>query len=127
MNIGQAAEQSGLPTKTIRYYEDIGLLRPSRRGNGFRDYADKDVHELRFVARARRLGFSVEECRHLLDLYRDKDRASAEVKGAVAEHLVVIQSKIAELRAMEVALTDLVGRCSGSERPDCPILDELAR
>jgi MerR family transcriptional regulator, copper efflux regulator len=127
MNIGQAAERSGLPTKTIRYYEEIGLLRPGRRDNGFRDYAEKDVHELRFVARARGLGFTIEECRHLLDLYRDKDRASGEVREAVGEHLVAIEAKIAELRAMERTLRDLMGRCEGGSRPDCPILDELSR
>ena len=127
MNIGQAAEQSGLPTKTIRYYEDIGLLRPARRGNGFRDYGEKEIHELRFVARARGLGFTIEECRHLLDLYRDKDRASAEVREAVGEHLLVVRTKIKELLTMELALSDLMDRCAGDHRPDCPILDELSR
>jgi MerR family transcriptional regulator, copper efflux regulator len=127
MNIGQASQQSGLPTKTIRYYEDIGLLQPARRDNGFRDYADKDVHELRFVARARGLGFTIDECRHLLDLYRDKGRTSAEVRAAVGEHLAVIQAKIAELRTMEQTLKDLMATCAGGSRPDCPILEELSR
>ena len=126
MNIGRAAEQSRLPPKTIRYYEDIGLLRPARRDNGFRDYADRDVHELRFIARARGLGFSVEECRHLLELYRDKSRASAEVRQAAAEHINVIQTKIEALRSMERTLTRLVNQCAGNDRPDCPILDGLA-
>ena len=126
MNIGRAAEQTRLPPKTIRYYEDIGLLRPARRANGFRDYADRDVHELRFIARARGLGFSVEECRRLLELYRDKGRASAEVRQAAAEHIEVVQTKIEDLRSMERTLTRLVSQCAGDHRPECPILDELA-
>ena len=126
MNIGAAGRQSGLPAKTIRYYEDIGLLRPARRDNGFRDYADRDVHELRFIARARGLGFSVEECRHLLELYRDKDRASAEVRSTARAHIDAIRVKIAQLREMEKTLSFLVEKCHGDDRPDCPILDELA-
>lgn len=126
MNIGQASERSGLPTKTIRYYEDIGLLKPARRGNGFRDYADRDVHDLRFIARARGLGFSVEECRHLLELYRDKDRASAEVRETARAHIDAIRLKIAQLKEMEKTLSTLIEKCHGDDRPDCPILDELA-
>ena len=126
MNIGQASERSGLPTKTIRYYEDIGLLKPARRGNGFRDYADRDVHELRFIARARGLGFSVEECRHLLELYRDTGRASADVREAAAFHIAAIRSKIDELRSMERTLSRLMDECAGDDRPDCPILNELS-
>ena len=126
MNIGQAAEQSGLPTKTIRYYEDVGLLRPARRDNGFRDYGDRDVHELRFIARARGLGFSVEECRHLLDLYRDQGRASAEVRATAATHIEAIRTKIEELRSMERTLAQLIEKCAGDDRPDCPILDGLS-
>ena len=126
MNIGQAAQRAGLPTKTIRYYEDIGLLKPARRANGFRDYADRDVHELRFIARARGLGFSVEECRHLLELYRDTGRASAEVREMAAGHIDAIRAKMKELRAMELTLSRLVDQCAGDERPDCPILEELS-
>jgi len=126
MNIGQAAEKSGLPPKTIRYYEDIGLLRPARRANGFRDYGDKDVHELRFVARARRLGFSVEECRHLLALYRDTGRASAEVRATATTHIEAIRIKIEELCSMERALSHLIKQCAGDARPECPILEELS-
>ena len=126
MNIGQAAGQSGLSTKTIRYYEDIGLLRPLRRDNGFRDYAERDVHELRFIARARSLGFSVEECRHLLELYRDKGRASAEVRETATKHIKSIRAKIRALRSMETTLSHLVERCAGNDRPACPILDDLA-
>lgn len=126
MNIGAAARQSGLPPKTIRYYEEIGLIRPARRDNGFRDYGGKDVHDLRFIARARGLGFSVEECRHLLALYRDADRASADVRETATAHIATIRAKIAELRSMENTLADLVDRCAGDARPDCPILDGLS-
>lgn len=126
MNIGVASQLSGLPTKTIRYYEDIDLLRPARRDNGFRDYAMSDVHELRFVARARGLGFSVEECRHLLELYRNKERASADVRNAAIAHVEAIREKIRELRSMERTLTQLVHQCAGDSRPDCPILEGLA-
>jgi len=126
MNIGQASKRSGLPPKTIRYYEDVGLIRPARQANGFRDYGDREVNELTFIARARGLGFTVEECRHLLDLYRDKSRASMDVKGAAAAHLDIIKAKIRELKAMERTLIDLVRRCAGDDRPDCPILESLA-
>ena len=127
MNIGEAGRLADLPAKTIRYYEDIGLLRPARRDNGFRDYGDKDIHELRFIARARGLGFSVEECRHLLDLYRNTGRASADVREMAATHIEAIRSKIDELRKMESALSELVERCAGDSRPDCPILDGLSK
>jgi MerR family copper efflux transcriptional regulator len=126
MNIGQAAERSGLPPKTIRYYEDIGLLKPARRANGFRDYSDRDVHELRFIGRSRNLGFTVEECRHLLELYRDKGRASAEVRDMASAHIQAIHAKIEELRSMERTLTHLVEQCAGDDRPDCPILESLS-
>ncbi len=127
MNIGDAAQRSGLPPKTIRYYEDIGLLRPARRGNGFRDYGERDVNELRFLARARALGFTVEECRHLLDLWRNRERPSAAVREAASRHIADIRAKIEELQAMERTLTHLVERCAGDARPDCPILDALGR
>ena len=126
MNIGEAASQTGLPTKTIRYYEDIDLVRPARRNNGFRDYGDRDVHELRFVARSRGLGFSVENCRHLLELYRDKDRSSAEVKKLASTHIQTIRAKMNELKEMEAALSHLIRRCAGDARPECPILAELS-
>lgn len=127
MNIGAAAAASGLPVKTIRYYEDIGLLRPGRRGNGFRDYGDKDVHDLRFVGRARKLGFTIEECRHLLELYRDKSRSSAAVRQAATAHIDDIRTKIRELQAMESVLSHLIDKCAGNSRPDCPILESLAK
>lgn len=127
MNIGQAAAQTGLPAKTIRYYEDIGLVRPARRGNGFRDYGERDIHDLRFVARARGLGFSVDDCRQLLGLYRDKERPSSTVRETATAHMAGIRRKIGELQSMERTLAQLIDQCSGDARPDCPILDELAR
>ncbi len=126
MNIGEAAKRSGLPTKTIRYYEEIGLVAPARRDSGYRDYSDRDVHELTFVARARALGFTVEECRHLLALYRDQSRASGEVRAAAEKHIADIRTRIAELQAMERTLSQLVQACHGDARPDCPILEGLA-
>ena len=126
MNIGTASRRSGLPPKTIRYYEQIGLVAPGRRDNAYRDYGESDVHELRFVARARSLGFSVDECRKLLGLYRDKDRSSLEVRETARAHIADIRDKIAALRAMEAMLAELVDRCAGDQRPDCPILEGLA-
>lgn len=126
MNIGEASERSGLPSKTIRYYEDIGLIRPDRRGNGYRDYADTDVHKLRFLQRSRGLGFSVDECRQLLALYEDKGRASADVKQLTLTKLAEIARKIRELTEMRQTLEQLVHACHGNDRPDCPIIEELS-
>jgi Cu(I)-responsive transcriptional regulator len=127
MNISQAADQSGVSAKAIRYYESIALIQPARRGeNGYRDFADEDVHMLRFVARARGLGFSVAEVSDLLALYRDKSRASAQVRGLAASAIDRIEEKIAELQSISTALSDLVARCQGDDRPDCPILDDLS-
>ena len=126
MNIGDAAERSGLPAKTIRYHEDIRLLKPARGDNGYRDYSAEDVHRLRFLQRARSLGFSVEECRQLLSLYGDRDRSSADVKAIAEAKLTEIDRKIAELMGLRRTLQHLVHSCHGDERPDCPILDGLA-
>jgi Cu(I)-responsive transcriptional regulator len=126
MNIGTASEKSGLPAKTIRYYEEIGLLRPDRADNGYRDYSATDLHRLRFMQRARGLGFSVEECRQLLSLYDDKERESADVKALAATKLAEIERKVAELIALKDMLSHLVRNCHGDDRPDCPIMDELA-
>ncbi len=126
MNIGTAAERSGLPPKTIRYYEEIGLVRPDRAGNGYRDYSMPDIHKLAFLHRSRGLGFSIEECRQLLALYEDKTRASADVKS-MAEHKVAeIDRKMEELKQLKRTLGHLIGHCQGDDRPDCPILDNLA-
>ena len=126
MNIGDVARASGLPAKTIRYYEDIGLIAPLRDANGYRAFRDSDLHKLVFLGRARSLGFSISECRALLALYEDRDRASADVKAIARDHLVQIEAKIAELQAMRRTLTDLVEACAGDHRPDCPILKGLA-
>ncbi|WP_157014235.1 Cu(I)-responsive transcriptional regulator [Mesorhizobium xinjiangense] len=126
MNIGTAAEKSGLPAKTIRYYEDIGLVRPDRAGNGYRHYSTGDVHRLRFVQRARSLGFSVGECRQLLSLYDDRARESMEVKTIAKAKLAEIDCKIAELAGLRDVLAHLVANCHGDHRPDCPIIDELS-
>lgn len=126
MNIGDVAERSGLPAKTIRYYEDIGLVKPLRSANGYRSFRDRDVHKLAFLGRARALGFSIEDCRNLLTLYEDDDRTSAEVKQIAEEHLGRIDQKVAELTQMRATLAHLVEACAGDHRPDCPILADLA-
>ncbi|MBL4805897.1 MAG: Cu(I)-responsive transcriptional regulator [Rhodobacteraceae bacterium] len=126
MNIGDAAAQSGLPAKTIRYYEDIGLISPDRSSNGYRDFSEDHLHKLSFVQRARSLGFTVEECRALLSLYEDRGRASADVKTMARSHLTQIGEKITALQAMQATLSELVDKCHGDDRPDCPILDGLA-
>ena len=126
MNIGNAAERSGLPAKTIRYYEEIGLVRPHRSSNGYRDFGDGDLHKLVFLARARSLGFTIEDCRALLALYEDRQRSSADVKRVAEEHLARIDRKLAELESMRQVLGQLVERCHGDDRPECPIIDDLA-
>lgn len=126
MNIGEASERSGLPAKTIRYYEDIALVAPDRADNGYRDYSLSDVHRLRFLSRARNLGFSIDECRLLLSLYTDRNRASADVKAMAEQRLAEIDAKIRALQSLKAALQPLVDCCHGDDRPDCPILDDLA-
>lgn len=126
MNIGDVAKASSLPAKTIRYYEDIGLVRAARSSNGYREFSETDAHKLAFLARARSLGFSIEECRTLLSLYEDRDRASAEVRRIATNHLDRIAAKIAELEGLRRTLDDLVTRCHGDDRPECPILDSLS-
>jgi Cu(I)-responsive transcriptional regulator len=127
MNIGRAARESGLPPKTIRYYEEIGLIRPDRRDNNYRDYSDTLVESLRFLQRARKLGFSIEGCRQLLSLHTDKRRASADVRLLAERHIGDIDARMAELQAMRKTLSMLVEACHGDHRPDCPILEDLAR
>ena len=127
MNIGAVAEKSGVPPKTIRYYESIGLIPSADRDpNGYRTYDDVDMHTLNFIKRARSLGFSVDEVRNLLDLWHDRRRSSAAVKALTTEHLNALDRKIAELRSLRRSLANLVERCRGDDRPDCPILDDLA-
>lgn len=127
MNIGTVSEKSGLPPKTIRYYEDIGLVKPLRSANGYRSFRESDAHKLAFLGRARALGFSIEDCRNLMALYEDEHRASAEVKDIAEHHLERIDSKIAELKEMRATLAHLVDACAGDHRPDCPILADLAK
>ena len=127
MNIGDVATAADLPAKTIRYYEDIGLIRPSRGANGYRSFSESDLHKLKFLGRARALGFSIEDCRVLLALYEDDKRASSEVKKIAKRHLAEIESKIADLAAMRDTLTHLVETCAGDSRPNCPILEDLGK
>lgn len=126
MNISQVAERTGLPPKTIRYYEDIGLIKPPRDANGYRAFRDTDLHKLAFLGRARSLGFSIDDCRRLLALYEDRDRASGDVKAVAKQHLTQIEAKLAELSAMRDTLSHLIDCCAGDNLPDCPILADLA-
>ncbi len=126
MNIGEAAQRAGLSAKAIRYYEGIGLVPPPvRAGNGYRDYGEREVRRLAFLNRARALGFSVEECRELLDLYGDRERRSADVKRIALARIDEIDRRIAEMQSLRRALETLAERCHGDDRPDCPILDDL--
>ncbi|MEM0947013.1 MAG: Cu(I)-responsive transcriptional regulator [Pseudomonadota bacterium] len=126
MNISDVAQRSGLPPKTIRYYEDIGLVTPPRGANGYRQFTEVHVHKLAFLGRARAFGFSIEDCRTLLGLYEDESRTSAEVKELAQTHLAEIEGKISALAEMRDTLRTLVHSCAGDDRPDCPILATLA-
>lgn len=127
MNIGEAAAASGVSVKMIRHYEAIGLLpRIARTESNYRVYRDSDVHELRFIRRARDLGFSMEEIRELLGLWRNKSRPSAAVKRIAGKHVQDLKKKIVELQSMVQTLEHLMHHCHGDERPDCPILEDLA-
>lgn len=128
MNIGQAAQESGVSQRMIRYYEKNGLIPPAaRRDSGYRDYSDKDVNRLRFVANARDLGFTVSEIATLLALWSDRGRASAEVKALALSRADELARKAQALETMRQTLLDLAGRCHGDDRPDCPILGALER
>jgi Cu(I)-responsive transcriptional regulator len=127
MNIGAAAHASGLPTKTVRFYADIGLVAPQgRAGNGYRAYGPGEVRRLQFVRRARAFGFSVEECRELLGLYADRDRASADVKRLTLQRIARLEDQMAEMAALRDDLQRLAAACNGDGAPDCPILNGLA-
>ncbi|WP_428406752.1 Cu(I)-responsive transcriptional regulator [Hyphococcus sp.] len=126
MNIGEASEKSGLPAKTIRYYEEANVApAPMRSASGYRDYSENDVHLLRFIHTARRLGFSLEECRELVSLYTDPRRASADVKAIAERKIADIDRKLKNLKSMKRTLTTLINKCHGDDRPDCPILKGL--
>ena len=126
MNIGEVAKMAELPIKTIRYYEEIGFIQPKRSANGYRSFRVSDVHKLAFLGRARSLGFSIEDCRALLQLYENDTRTSADVKQIAQEHLARIDAKVKELQAMRNTLSDLIDACAGDDRPACPILSDLA-
>ena len=128
MNIGQASAASGVSAKMIRHYEDTGLIRAaSRTASNYRSYSENDVHVLRFVKRARNLGFSVAEIKELLGLWHNKSRSSAAVKRIARNHVEELERKIAELQSMVRTLEHLTHNCHGDQRPECPILEELAR
>ena len=126
MNIGEASQLSGLPSKTIRYYEEIGLVLADRKDNGYRSYDETHVHKLKFLKRSRSLGFGIDECRQLLSLYEDKHRTSATVRTIAESKLSEIDLKIEEMMGLRQTLATLVDACHGDDRPDCPILNDLS-
>lgn len=126
MNIGRAADLAGLPTKTIRFYEEIDLVKPARAANGYRSYSEKDVHRLKFLQRSRSLGFTIDECRTLLSLYEDEERASSDVKALALAKIDAVDAKIGELQSLRDVLSHLADTCQGDDRPDCPIIRDLA-
>ena len=127
MNIGEAARRSGLSAKMIRHYETQGLLAARRLPNGYRDYAEADVAVLRFIRHARALAFPLEDVRRLLALWRDRNRASADVRRIALDHVAALESKAEAMQAMARSLRHLAAHCHGDSRPDCPILDELEK
>jgi len=126
MNIGEASKRTGLPIKTIRYYEEIGLLVAQRKTNGYRDYCEADIAQLTFLKRARAFDFSLHDCRTLLGLYNDCHRASADVKAVAARRLEDLKLKAVEIENLASTLAQLVENCAGDGSPDCPIIEELA-
>lgn len=128
MNIGQAALKSGLPVKTLRYYEEIGLVCPSRSaGNDYRDYSEAEVEHLRFLQRARAVGFGLDVCRELLELYRDENRRCSQVKKLVLEKIAQVEAQLQELQALKSVLTTMADGCAGDESADCSIIETLAQ
>ena len=126
MNIGQASDATGVSAKMIRYYEETGLIRPATRSpSGYRVYADPDIQTLRFVRRARDLGFTVSQIEHLLTLWRDRSRASGDVKRIATDHIADLHRKMREIQEMVTTLEHLAHNCHGDDRPDCPILTSL--
>ncbi|WP_321884146.1 Cu(I)-responsive transcriptional regulator [Burkholderia cepacia] len=126
LTIGKAAVMSGVPAKTIRYYEEAGVIaNANRNDNSYRTYTDADVQTLRFIAHARKLGFSLKKVRELLSLYQDQERASKDVRQLALEHLADLDRRIFDLMAIRSAIADLAGRCRNDERPECPIIDAL--
>ena len=126
MNIGQAAQASGVSAKMVRHYESVGLFPEARRTeSGYRQYTDRDVHTLRFIRQSRDLGFSIEQIRELLGLWQNRRRSSRQVKALAQAHIRELDAKLQELQTMKATLEHLVHCCHGDERPECPILDEL--
>lgn len=126
VNIGQASRKTGLPVKTIRYYEEIGLIEPDRGENGYRDFDEEDLSRLRFLAQARHLGFTLEECRRLMRLYCDAHRASRDVRDLAVNHLEEIRDRIRQLQELEKTLEKVIAECRGDDDPHCAILETLA-
>lgn len=127
MNIGDASKASGISAKMIRYYEAIGLLRPAARlANTYRQYSDRDIHELRFIGRARALGFSMNDIANLLSLWQDRKRPSRDVRKIAGQRLAELDARIVEMQAMATTLRELVAACHGDARPECPILSDMA-
>lgn len=127
MNISQAASRSGLPVKTLRYYEEIGLVQPGREENDYRKYSETDVEHLRFLQRARAVGFSLEVCRELLELYRDENRRCSQVKKLVLEKIAQVETQLQELHALKSVLTDMANGCAGDDSAECTIIETLAQ
>ena len=126
MNIGQASKAAGVSAKMIRYYESVGLIRPAGRSEAnYREFGERDVNELRFLRRARLLGFSVAEIAQLLELWRDRSRSSREVKAIALRHVADLDARAAELHSMADSLRHLAHACAGDDRPECPILSDL--
>ena len=127
MNIGDASKATGVSAKMIRYYEETGLIPPAaRRDSGYRDYGSTDIHRLRFIRRARDLGFTVDQIGDLLGLWSDRSRASASVKAIALDHVAALRHKLQEIEGMIATLEGLAATCHGDDRPDCPIIDGLA-
>lgn len=126
-NIGEAAAASGVSAKMIRHYESIGLVDAQRAANNYRTYGEDEVAVLRFIRHARALGFPLEDVRRLLDLWRDRNRASAEVKRLALDHVAALEAKADSLRTMAASLRHLAAHCHGDARPDCPIIAELEK
>ena len=127
MNIGKAAQLSGLTVKAVRYYSDIGIIKPKVAvDTGYRDFSDTDLAKLQFVAKARKFNFSLDDCRELLALYENTERSSREVKALTLEKIAEIDTKLTELNMLKDQLSSLASACHGDDRPECPILDALS-
>lgn len=128
MQIGEAARRTGVSAKMIRHYEGVGLFPgPARTGSGYRQYGERELSMLRFIRQSRELGFSIEQIRELLALWQDRERPSRQVKALAEAHMARLDAKLRELEQMKATLAHLVEACHGDERPDCPILDGLAK